>query len=312
MALFSAMALLLAVHISWSNAPSSETGLYFDSSNKFRILQLTDIHWREGGKSVQVADKFYGSLLDYSKPNLVILTGDIVVNKPVLEGWASVIKIFVKHNIPWLAISGNHDVGLGLSENDIANYIKTLPLNASKFNIVDSTPAGDGAYEIRTKVDNKSKARIYLFDYHTPYGKTETSWLKAASTNSSNESENLTTLVFRHIPLEEFSHFSGRKVIGANGERVSFTQHQDGLFKLLKERTSMSGFFAGHDHSNNSAFSYDGVCLAYGAVSGLDTYGKIFRGARVIELDAEKKGFTSWLLQSNGKEWHKFTFPNDF
>ena len=43
-----------------------------------------------------------------------------------------------------------------------------------------------------------------------------------------------------------------------------------------------------------------GVCLAYGRSVGLDTYGDLARGARVIELAEGADDFASWIREEGG------------
>lgn len=51
-----------------------------------------------------------------------------------------------------------------------------------------------------------------------------------------------------------------------------------------------------------------GVCLAYGRALGLDTYGNLARGARVIELTEGAMDFESWIRDVSGASAERFSY----
>jgi 3',5'-cyclic AMP phosphodiesterase CpdA len=101
-----------------------------------RVLQLTDLHeWPTGtvdfqkagtqgykladyGYNVDKNDALTASLLERLKPDLVILTGDIIDSRPLIgqgpdswrEPFGKVIQPLIEANVPWTFVPGNHDV----------------------------------------------------------------------------------------------------------------------------------------------------------------------------------------------------------
>ena len=52
--------------------------LRFNQNGKFKMVQFTDIHFGEDDKDDASNQKLMGEILDYEKPDLVIITGDVV------------------------------------------------------------------------------------------------------------------------------------------------------------------------------------------------------------------------------------------
>ena len=80
----------------------------------------------------------------------------------------------------------------------------------------------------------------------------------------------------------------------------------------MVELKDVMGVFVGHDHENEYAGSLQGICLAYGRVTGLDGYGNMARGARVIELTEGEQEFDTWIRTGDGNILHKIHYPTSF
>lgn len=57
--------------------------LKFNSEGKFKIVQFTDVHNIYGDSRSQVALQRLKEILVVEKPDLVIITGDLIYGKPV-------------------------------------------------------------------------------------------------------------------------------------------------------------------------------------------------------------------------------------
>jgi len=68
------------------------------------------------------------------------------------------------------------------------------------------------------------------------------------------------------------------------------------MYAAMLESKDVMGMFVGHDHDNNYIGCLRGICMAYGQASGRQCYGKIGRGARVIELYEGERKFDTWVL----------------
>jgi hypothetical protein len=80
------------------------------------------------------------------------------------------------------------------------------------------------------------------------------------------------------------------------------------MFTAMLECKDVMGIFVGHDHDNNYIGCLNNICLAYGNVTGRECYGRIGRGARVIELYEGKRKFDTWILKLYECNWEKDTW----
>jgi hypothetical protein len=80
----------------------------------------------------------------------------------------------------------------------------------------------------------------------------------------------------------------------------------------MVEHRDVMGVFVGHDHDNDYAGLVKGICLAYGRATGFDAYGKLMRGARVIELIEGKRTFDTWIRTGDKKIHHNVHYPESF
>ncbi|MFQ9995950.1 MAG: metallophosphoesterase, partial [Hoylesella buccalis] len=76
---------------------------------KFRIAQFTDIHWNAKSANCKQTSAIIQKVIQTEKPDIAILTGDIVTEQPAAEGWKSIIQIFENSHLPFVVVMGNHD-----------------------------------------------------------------------------------------------------------------------------------------------------------------------------------------------------------
>lgn len=93
---------------SMSNGGSlkSDAKLSFNSDGNFKILVLADVQDGSGVKPDEVA--FLNSVLDYSKPDLVVFAGDNICSSDYAD-FDSVLNPLVERGIPFTLVYGNHD-----------------------------------------------------------------------------------------------------------------------------------------------------------------------------------------------------------
>ena len=79
------------------------------NDGKFKVVQFTDIHWDPTSAGCDTTRNTILSVLSQEKPDIAILTGDIVTANPAKEGWKAIIKIFDEAKMPFAVTLGNHD-----------------------------------------------------------------------------------------------------------------------------------------------------------------------------------------------------------
>lgn len=305
--------------------------LTFTADGTFKIVQFTDIHWKHRSQNCQKVLHVMTSVLDVEQPDLVILTGDIVTSRPARKGWEAVIRPIVKRKIYWAATLGNHDDEQDLTGKEIIALLEKQP-----YSLVRSGPAniaGEGNYILKVKDArnrNRDVAAIYCLDSlaYAPKPRDrngkyawiepcQIKWYRRSSRKitKSNRGTPLPSLAFFHIPFPEFNTVWDSKSpapIGRKGETVCCPKKNTHMFTAMTECKDIMGVFVGHDHKNDYAGSLQGICLAYGRVTGFDTYGDLPQGARVIELTQGKREFDTWIRTGDGKRLYNIHYPTSF
>ena len=284
--------------------------LHFGADGRFKIVQFTDVHWLEGSRHEERLIGIIGSILDLEKPDLVVLTGDIV-HSPAgsLDGCRKVTAPMGERGIPWAAVLGNHDDEGDATRQEIAACLEALPLSLMKRGPVELGGCGNYAINICKAGSDEASARLYFLDSnaYSPLksrGVDGYAWITRDQIRwfqSMLPPRPLPSLAFFHIPVPEYDEaWKTGVAVGRKGEGICSPRLNSGFFAALVESGSVLGTFVGHDHSNDYAAMLHGVCLAYGRSVGLDTYGDLARGARVIELAEGADDFASWIREEGG------------
>ncbi len=285
--------------------------LRFRPDGTFRILQLTDMHFRYlTGRNVTTL-ALIRTLLEREQPDLVALTGDISCNGGIghmTRLFARINDIFESFGVPYTFVMGNHendpdDVPVG-RQHLLADALEALPLS-----LFERGPAelGVGNYAVPIlphtgedrpawmlyHLDGHSNAMYPMADGSTVRSDAairpaQIAWLEQTHTALQAAQGAVPSLVFDHIPLPEFDElwmFDG--IQGYRGERVCHPPVNTGLFSVLYRLKDFRGVFVGHDHTNCYSGEMFGILLAYGLCSGYQPTCQtgFKRGGRMIVLD---------------------------
>ena len=301
--------------------------LKFKQDGTFKIVQFTDIHWEDDSDNFQKTTlSSMNSVLDYEKPDLVVLTGDIVLNDTPEESWKEVITPMVERDIPWAYATGNHDVVMWDKEKDMIEFIKNLPLSLTKPGPENLGADGNYILEIESLKSNKPASLVYILNTHRDAqieGIGGYAWIEADQVNwyreqskrytLSNKGTPLPSLMFFHIPLPEYNElWTKGKVIGTKGEAECAPKINTGMFSAILDSRDVMGTFVGHDHINDYIGNLYGIALGYGRKTGLDSYGKMQRGARVFQLKEGIHEFDTWIRLDDGNIIQEVSFPTTF
>ena len=303
-------------HLILSNNPKPVAMPLRFKEGKLKIAQLTDVHWNPNSEKSDKNTETILKVMEMEKPDVVILTGDIVTQKPAMEGWRKVVDMLEKAEIPFAVTMGNHDAE-NLSEDTIYHF-----LSKSRLFIGEKGPealSGTGNYILPVFASdgtNQVNALLYCMDSndYTPdsekYGNyawidwNQIQWYREQSRAyaEKNNDQPLPALAFFHIGLPEYKHLQApERMYGHLGESGGFPKINSGMFSAMIESGDVMGVFAGHDHDNDYIGQEYGIALAYGRVSGHDAYGDLERGARIIELYEGKRQFDTWIATPSGK-----------
>ena len=296
--------------------------LKFNENGKFKIAQFTDTHFNFGSEKSQVVLEMINEVLDAEKPDLVILTGDIVTKEPVEKGWRTIVEPMVSRGIPWAVTLGNHDDEQDLNREQLISLFQQIEMNCTVSGDKDVYGYGNYVLPIYNQNAEEVSALIFGMDsnaYPTIEGVGDYGWFHSSQIEwyqktsiiwtKENSGQPLPALAFFHIPLPEYHEAwkkGDMKSIGRKGEKVCSPVINTGMFAAMLKQGDIMGIFVGHDHVNDYISTMHGIALAYGRFSGgRDTYGKLKNGSRIIELTQNKRGFQTWIRLRGGKMINK-------
>jgi len=294
----------------------------FNSNGEFKIVQFTDLHFNAHLKQSNIALKRMDEVVKSEKPDLIVVTGDIVYSRPAEDALTKVIERISGYGIPFCTVYGNHDDERGLSKNQLSAIIHRYP-----WNLLPSDKNEDYQVKVLSSTSDSTAAVLYMIDSNANVyrdGKwmgydaihpEQVEWYKRVS--AANTLENggtpLPAVMFFHIPLPEMKEASQSDetvLVGTRMEKVSCPKFNTGMFAAIKECGDVMATFVGHDHDNDYVTMWDGILLGYGRFTGGNTeYNDIPNGARVIVLKEGKREFDTWCVLKGGVVINKITYP---
>ena len=303
-----ALFMLTVSMLSSSAEKNSKPVLKFNSSGKFKIVQFTDVHFRYNSYRSDSALEIMSKVIKEEKPDLVVLTGDIVISNETRMAWLSLSRVMIDAKVPWAVTFGNHDIEYELTGDQIMKILNVMPYSLTENGTENVSGNGNYILKIQSSKSSKTAAILYLFDSHSAYPNgqkgewdyikfDQIEWYREQSNKlvKANGSSPMPALAFFHIPLPEYKEIKST-MVGIQQETVTPSYINSGLFAAMVESKDVMGIFVGHNHNNNYIGCLHNVCLAYGNVTGRECYGKIGRGARVIELYENERKFDTWVL----------------
>jgi hypothetical protein len=252
------------------------------------------------------------TMINASKPNLVIVTGDIVSGdcaKKLNEGdgfykkrWESFTKPFLDLEIHYAITLGDADRDGDMAPHQIMELEMTHPFSLSQLSNL-SNPATYAVPVLSYQFPSDISANLWLFDTGAygcdgkpdGYGcieRDQIAWYEEESRKFYEQfGDTSIHLAFFHIPIPEYGLLlkRGAAQAGIAEEPVRSPLVNTGFLSAATKNieTFVSAIFVGHDHLNNYRGYANGVELIYGRKFGLDPHGPpndIKRGRRVITL----------------------------
>jgi len=154
-------------------------------------------------------------------------------------------------------------------------------------------------------MDTNNKPAAHKYGHYDWIHFDQIQWYRQTSDDFTARNNNipLPALTFTHIPLLEFKLIEGRETTaGNNYEGVASPDINSGAFCSMVEKKDVMGIFAGHDHDNDYIGMEQDIALAFGRISGIDAYGKLERGSRIILMYEDKFKFDTWIRTPKGAE----------
>jgi hypothetical protein len=288
--------------------------LKFNSRSKFKIVQFTDIHLQYDSYRSDSVLVMMKTVIEREKPDLVMLTGDVVGSDNRKKAWLKVAQVMIDAKTPWAAMLGNHDAEYELNKEQTMDAIAGLPYNLTVTGPEEIAGAGNYVLPIQSSGSDETVALCYVLDVsHTNrppenhsgvyewIDDSQVQWYKnqSAAFTIQNDGKPLPALAFFHIPFPEYNEVVGKSTtVGFFSEGGhSLPDSPSNLYAAMLDCKDVMGTFVGHQHNNNYIGCLNDICLAFGQTSGRQVYGERGAGARVIELYEGQRKFDSWILK---------------
>ncbi|MCO5239483.1 MAG: metallophosphoesterase family protein [Chitinophagaceae bacterium] len=305
----------------------NKSSLRFNASGEFKIIQFTDTHVNvSGGKNLGIFE-YLKKIIETEKPDLVVVTGDIVTENNPQKGYMLFDKAFREVGVPWVMVFGNHDSENNFSRKDLADFLQSRPGCLNKD--AGETEGNSNFILTVSGKDGKDAALLYFMDsnaYSTLkpqvdgwgwFTHNQVSWYRTKSKayTTANGGTPYPALAFFHIPFPEYELAMQQKnaiVMGKKREPVCAPEINTGMFAAMLESGDVMGTFAGHDHYNDYIVTYYDIALAYGRASKLRNQENPNLGGRVIVLKEGKREFDTWIRDMHGAKEQPCTYPGSF
>ncbi len=326
--LFSVIALVALMAASAIAQAQPKPVLKYKADGKFKIMQLTDIHYKYGKSGSKKAIECMNAVLDAEQPDFVVITGDLIYGNGVEKAIEELTEPMVSRNIPFSITFGNHDHQFDRTLSQTYDQVQAMPLSVMPERGDVESP--DYTVEIMTSDGARVANVLYCIDTHSgprfkKVGRYD--WIhpdqimwyvdNSREYKAQNNGIPVPSLMFLHIPLMEWRDAEADEkcpLIGNKGEGIASADVNSGMFAALRGEGDIVGVFAGHDHDNDFATAYMDVLLAYGRYSGGNTVYNNLKpnGARVIELTEGKRDLRTWIRLSDGRVEQETSFPADY
>ena len=303
--------------------------LKFNEQHEFTIMQLTDMHLdpSKPRRLVEAQKTFerMNRLIEIEKPDLIVLTGDVVTGPPATQMWNRLLDSLNRHQIPFCVVLGNHDAEQDISRAEIGRLVCSSPysLNAltEKGELADMELCVKEAHTPKTALalycmdshDNSPMEQIHGYGWFTWE---QVAWLRdrCLTQTALAGGKPIPSLAFFHIVLHEYLSAwrnPDNTHIGRCAEDECPGALNTGMFAAMVETGSVMGTFVGHDHDIDYMVAEKGICMGYGRFSGDNTtYNDLRPGARIIKLTEGERGFESWIREGDGRMVDHVIFSN--
>ena len=280
------------------NQGSDDKTIQFGADGKLKILHITDTHLKDNHNfdpTIWLVEK----ACDEEKPDIVMLTGDVVLNCDNAEDTKKLINaimnVFETRSIPVAVTFGNHDSEQGaMTREELMTYYNTFPCSVS----VDDGEAlsGCGTYHIPVLSSDGEKVKFNLWvfdsgDYdeegrYSCIKPDQIEWYKQTSDKlkAENGGEAINSLVFQHIIVGEiydvlekadswkpyaYKHlYNEDEYYMFDPDRVNYGTIREypcpgynnyGQFEAMVENGDVLAMFTGHDHTNAFGVEHKGI-----------------------------------------------------
>ena len=250
--------------------------LSVNDDKDLRILQLSDTQITAYGDALKTLD-IIKLTVDKAKPDLIVLTGDNLMNDSKQSMLKKYIRFMDKFEIPWAPVFGNHDYNVDATMDRQCELYESSKYCIFKKGTVQNSY---GNYYYNIERNGTPVYTLFFMDNGISFTDAHLDWY-ANSINAIAEENGakLPSWVFFHIPLVEtyyaYYHnlYNGGTIDGEMRDGgVTYLRDDAGFFDVVKELGSTTALIFGHNHRNNFICDYQGIKFCYGLKTGRASY----------------------------------------
>ncbi|KAL0230447.1 hypothetical protein PCE1_004007 [Barthelona sp. PCE] len=289
--------------------------LKFNKDGTFKVVQFTDLHFTDYCHNDTKTQELMTMVLNEEKPDLVIITGDLIsgwlLKQSSVVSWKQAVKPIIDLGYPYAWVFGNHDHQGDLDYKGVLAYDKSL----SDLTLVEEGPedvAGHSNYHltIKSAKSNEPAHVMYFLDTHAKVPKhshmqgmdfikpSQVNWYYETSKQLESQHGKMQGSMWFHIPIPEYEkQWFCRKSYGHMDDwDIGVPFVNGGIYGAAADRGDVSNMFCGHAHMCDfRGVHYDGIQLLFGRSTGFSGYGTLQKGARVVEIHEGERNIKTWL-----------------
>ncbi|KAI5964087.1 SIA1 [Candida pseudojiufengensis] len=307
--------------------------------DKFKILQLSDLHFGQdlGRCTIEKNNKneppkcksdlrtlkFISNILQKEKPDLIIITGDLIDNNRIIDYKSILLKSLqpiIETNIKFLYTFGDENLSIE-SKQLILKFLSTLP-NCLNTEIYESNNHHNHIhgltnlnYQIYNENFQNQISSITILDSQNHFiDDSQINYLYRI--NNNDQKDSTYKLLFFHHPIPQFRPEGTFKIIGSYNEKHNLDTKTNPKFHDDIINCKYNVVAVGHEHENDACIlsekekdhksnQQQSIWLCYNSVTG--DSGKTLikenyiRKMRLFEIDYSQKRILSWKRKEDDK-----------
>lgn len=274
-----------------------------DSSQNTTSLSSGQIEWYKPENMQKNCFDYIIETVETTKPDLILLTGDLVYGNYDHDGSAllALIEVMESLKVPWAPIFGNHDI-----ESKMGADWQCAQLEAAQYCLFKQrTLSGNGNYTVGIEQGGVLKRVFFMMDSNGCGGMSsqssanghskggvgfysdQISWYKETANTIKTNNTNVKISFAFHIQPSAFSKAFDKYGIASLSEPVLIDKHENkeqGDFGIIAanlksawdgdnsvwnsfKQIGVDSVFVGHEHKNSGSVMYDGIRCQYGQKS---------------------------------------------